>query len=135
MEATIERLENNTTTDFVGGKWQREINVRDFIQKNYTPYNGNSDFLAEPTEATKKLWEECLELFKDRIVIFHLKDYIVKDNKLVQVGLGQGLIDYSKIIPKIMKNNPNAYLIFEGVVGDDIKSSKEYIERLVYGTK
>ena len=50
--------------DFIGGKWQKEINVRDFIQRNYTPYYGDSRFLAEPTHATTKLWEECCELFK-----------------------------------------------------------------------
>ena len=55
---------DNKTFDFIGGKWQSEINVRDFIQKNYTPYYGDSRFLAEPTEATKKLWDECCELFK-----------------------------------------------------------------------
>ncbi len=49
---------------FVGGKWQSEINVRDFIQKNYTPYEGDSSFLAGPTEATKKLWDMCCELSK-----------------------------------------------------------------------
>ncbi len=49
---------------FKPGKWQTEINVRDFIQRNYTPYDGDSSFLAGPTEATKKLWEECCELFK-----------------------------------------------------------------------
>ena len=47
-------------SDFVGGKWQTEVNVRDFIQKNYTPYDGDASFLTGPTEATKKLWEECL---------------------------------------------------------------------------
>lgn len=52
------------TSDFIGGKWQTEINVRDFIQKNYTPYYGNSEFLAEPTSATQKLWSECCDLFK-----------------------------------------------------------------------
>ena len=86
-------------------------------------------------EKRYEIFDECLNLFKDRIVIFHLKDYVVKENKLVQVGLGKGLIDYSLIIPKIMKNNPNAYLIFEGVLGDDIKQSKDYIERIIYGTK
>ena len=50
--------------DFVPGKWQTEINVRDFIQKNYTPYEGDSSFLAKPTNATKKLWQECCELYK-----------------------------------------------------------------------
>ena len=54
----------NSTSDFVGGKWQHEINVRDFIQKNYKPYYGDSSFLAEPTTATTKLWEECCNLFK-----------------------------------------------------------------------
>ena len=51
-------------TEFVSGKWNKEINVRDFIQRNYTPYEGDSSFLTEPTEATKKLWGECLDLFE-----------------------------------------------------------------------
>ena len=50
--------------DFESGDWQSEINVRDFIQKNYTPYEGDSSFLENPTEKTKKLWDEVLELYK-----------------------------------------------------------------------
>ncbi|MBP3596265.1 MAG: formate C-acetyltransferase [Clostridia bacterium] len=50
--------------DFNGGEWEKEINVRDFIQKNYTPYEGNEDFLVSATEKTKKLWNEVLELYK-----------------------------------------------------------------------
>ena len=49
---------------FQKGDWQKEINVRDFIQKNYTPYEGDSSFLAKTTESTKKLWDEVLELYK-----------------------------------------------------------------------
>lgn len=49
---------------FNNGAWQKEINVRDFIQKNYTPYDGDESFLAGPTEATKELWKEILELQK-----------------------------------------------------------------------
>ena len=49
---------------FASGDWQHEINVRDFIQRNYTPYVGDSSFLTKPTEKTKKLWEEVLELYK-----------------------------------------------------------------------
>ncbi|MBQ9657798.1 MAG: formate C-acetyltransferase [Clostridia bacterium] len=49
---------------FNEGDWTGEINVRDFIQRNYTPYEGNSEFLAGPTEKTKKLWDEVLELYK-----------------------------------------------------------------------
>ena len=49
---------------FEKGDWQSEINVRDFIQRNYTPYEGDATFLAGPTEKTKKLWDEVLELYK-----------------------------------------------------------------------
>ena len=49
---------------FNNGAWQKEINVRDFIQKNYTPYDGDESFLAGPTEATKELWKEIQELQK-----------------------------------------------------------------------
>ena len=49
---------------FNSGDWQNEINVRDFIQKNYTPYEGDSSFLAEATERTNKLWNEVLDLYK-----------------------------------------------------------------------
>lgn len=49
---------------FNSGKWQKEIDVRSFIQSNYTPYEGNSDFLTSATDKTKKLWNEVLELYK-----------------------------------------------------------------------
>ena len=50
--------------NFKSGDWQSEINVRDFIQHNYTPYEGDDSFLAGPTEKTKKLWNEVLDLYK-----------------------------------------------------------------------
>lgn len=46
---------------FKEGPWTEEINVRDFIQRNYTPYNGDAEFLAGPTEKTKKLWDTLEE--------------------------------------------------------------------------
>ncbi len=49
---------------FNPGKWTEEINVRDFIQRNYKPYDGDESFLAEPTPATKQLWNEVLDLLK-----------------------------------------------------------------------
>ena len=49
---------------FVGGNWEHEIDVRDFIQKNYTPYDGDESFLAGPTENTSKLWDEVMDLFQ-----------------------------------------------------------------------
>ena len=50
--------------EFNGGVWEREVNVRDFIQKNYTPYDGDDSFLVGPTQATKDLWNQVLELSK-----------------------------------------------------------------------
>lgn len=49
---------------FTEGSWTREINVRDFIQKNYTPYEGSAEFLVAPTARTQQLWQEVLELMK-----------------------------------------------------------------------
>ena len=46
------------------GNWQEEVDVRDFIQKNYTPCTGDDSFLAESTDDTKKLWNEVLDLYK-----------------------------------------------------------------------
>lgn len=50
---------------FKPGRWSNtSINLRDFIQKNFTPYDGDDSFLAGPTEATTKLWEQVMELSK-----------------------------------------------------------------------
>ena len=48
--------------DFTPGVWQNEINVRDFIQKNYTPYEGDESFLQGPTKETGELWDQVMEL-------------------------------------------------------------------------
>ena len=50
--------------DFKGKAWKDEINVRDFIQSNYTPYEGDDSFLAGPTDRTTKLWDEVLKLYE-----------------------------------------------------------------------
>ena len=55
-------MHENEWTGFVPGVWEKEIDVRDFIQKNYTPYDGDDAFLAGPTEDTKALWQQVLEL-------------------------------------------------------------------------
>jgi formate C-acetyltransferase len=49
---------------FDKGTWTKEVNVRDFILRNYKPYEGNDSFLADATEATKNLWEQVMELTK-----------------------------------------------------------------------
>ncbi|RHP35818.1 formate C-acetyltransferase [Lachnotalea sp. AF33-28] len=47
---------------FKGGKWLRTITVRNFIQNNFTPYEGDESFLCGPTDATKKLWDQVMDL-------------------------------------------------------------------------
>lgn len=50
----------NAWAGFASGEWKTEVNVRDFIQANYTPYEGNESFLAEATPATTKLWDKVM---------------------------------------------------------------------------
>ena len=57
-------MERPEWQDFKTGKWDREVNVRDFIQRNYHPYDGDESFLAGPTQATKDLWAQVLDLQK-----------------------------------------------------------------------
>ncbi len=49
---------------FIGGKWEKFVDVRDFIQKNYTPYEGDDSFLCGPTQNTKDLWAQVMDLTK-----------------------------------------------------------------------
>ena len=50
--------------DFISGRWMSEIDVRDFIQKNYQPYDGDDAFLSGPSVKTSKLWAKCQELLR-----------------------------------------------------------------------
>lgn len=56
---------NKNWNGFKPGKWQTQIDVRDFIQKNYTPYEGNADFLMGPDDNTKAVWDRCMELMAE----------------------------------------------------------------------
>ena len=57
-------MEINAWKDFKDGIWKDKIDVRDFIQSNYTPYEGDDKFLTGATENTKKLWAQVMELNK-----------------------------------------------------------------------
>ncbi|GAA0862150.1 formate C-acetyltransferase [Paraclostridium tenue] len=57
-------MNNTAWKDFKGGKWSKEIDVRNFIQLNYTPYEGDDSFLAKATENTNSLIDEMMDLFK-----------------------------------------------------------------------
>jgi formate C-acetyltransferase len=81
---------------FKPGLWQKEINVRDFIQQNYTPYEGDDSFLASATERTKKLWDQLNQLFIEErkkgvldisqipsSITAHAPGYIDRDNEII----------------------------------------------------
>ena len=89
----------NAWNGFTGGLWQKEINVRDFIQQNYEPYEGDEAFLAPATERTKKIWDHLNELFLEErkkgvldvsqipaSITSHGPGYIDRDNEVI-VGL------------------------------------------------
>ena len=84
---------------FRRGLWQKEINVRDFIQQNYTPYEGDASFVAHATERTKKIWEQLKALFPEErrkgvldvslvpgSITSHGPGYIDRENEII-VGL------------------------------------------------
>ncbi len=82
-------------TDFVGGKWESEINLRDFIQKNYTPYDGDDTFLAGPTQNTTDLWAMVMDLTKKEREAGGVLDM---DTKVISTitSHGPGYLDKSK---------------------------------------
>ena len=80
---------------FVGGEWQRVVDVRDFIQKNYTPYEGDDAFLCGPTQDTKDLWAQVMDLAKKEREAGGVLDM---DTKVVSTltSHGPGYLDKSK---------------------------------------
>jgi len=103
MATTVQQIEREKLPEawngFTGGLWQSEINVRDFIQQNYTPFEGDESFLAAATERTTKIWNRLNELFVEErkkgvldisqvptSIIAHAPGYIDRDNEVI-VGL------------------------------------------------
>ncbi len=80
---------------FVGGQWEKVVDVRDFIQRNYTPYEGDDAFLCGPTQATKDLWDQVLDLSKKEREAGGVLDM---DTKVVSTltSHGPGYLDKSK---------------------------------------
>ncbi len=88
-------MESTAWNGFVGGEWQRVIDTRDFIQRNYTPYEGDDSFLCGPTQATKDLWAQVMELSKQEREAGGVLDM---DTKVVSTltSHGPGYLDKSK---------------------------------------
>lgn len=113
-------------SDFKGKIWKKEINVRDFIQNNYTPYTGDESFLVGATESTKAVWSKLTEMFKEEIakgvydaetrypqsIDTYGPGYISKENESI-VGLQTDAPLKRGIYPKgglrMVENSLNAY--------------------------
>ena len=75
-----------------------------------------------------KILDYGLQVFGRQIEIFHIKDFTVVDGKLKQCAVGQGQLDFDRILSAIYKSNPYAKLVFEGTVGDDVAPSVKFIK-------
>lgn len=120
-----EESRNNPWRDFEPGPWQSRINLRDFIQRNYTPYEGDRSFLAGPTERTRKVWEKLLPMLAEETkkgvldvsqepstIIAHGPGYIDRDLELI-VGVQTDAPLKRAIMPKggwrVVENSLKAY--------------------------
>lgn len=88
-------MEKKEWTGFTPGVWEREINVRDFIQKNYTPYDGDDTFLKGPTSNTNELWNQVMDLTKQEREAGGVLDM---DTKIISTitSHGPGYLDKNK---------------------------------------
>lgn len=79
----------------------------------------------------EKIFDDCLTLFEDRIMIFHIKDFIVDDEnqKLIQCCIGKGIMNYDYMLPIIKEKCPNAVLVFEGSKPEDMQFSYNFIKQ------
>ena len=105
---------------FEQGKWCDDIDTRDFIQKNYTPYDGDESFLAGPTDATNKLWGKLQELQKEeraKGVVLDMDTHIVTGINAHKPGyIDESMKDLEKIVG-LQTDKPlkRAFMPFGGI--------------------
>lgn len=88
---------------------------------NYLDASNYSDYL--------EILDEGLKTFAGKIIVFHMKDFVVEDGKIKQVVPGKGRFDYDKILSKVKAYDKDAILVLEGTTGEDIVPCTEFIKR------
>lgn len=83
------------------------------------------------THEQRQLIDEMVECFNDQIAVVHAKDFVLKEGKLVQVAPGKGEMDYPYLIAKLRTLQTSPDLILEGVTGEDIPFSRDYLIKLL----
>ena len=89
---------------------------------NYLDMSNYQNYLA--------IFEEGLKTFAGKIVVFHMKDFIVADGKIKQVAPGKGMFDYPALLKMIKNYDKDAVLVLEGTTGEDIVPSIEFINKI-----
>ena len=115
---------------FVPGLWMEEINVRDFIQRNYQVYEGDDAFLEGPTESTKELWEKVLKLSREEMekggvldmdteiisgILSHGPGYLEKEQEKI-VGFKRALQPYGGIRMAVKACQENGYQVSPKII-------------------
>ena len=75
--------------------------------------------------------ERGTRLFGDNILLYHIKDFTVTDGKIKQCGVGRGVLDFERILKTIYNQNPEAILVLEGTVGEDIPYAIEHLKKII----
>lgn len=89
---------------------------------NYLDMSNYADYL--------NILKEGLKTFAGKIVVFHLKDFVVEDGKIKQVAPGKGLFDYRAILTEIKAYDKDAVLVLEGTTGEDIIPCTDFVRRI-----
>ena len=101
---------------------------RDNVRVIFDLYNYISD---ENYESAYDILSRGHELFGSDILLYHVKDFVVKDGRISQCGVGKGTLDYKRILSEIHRYNPDAILVLEGTMGDDIPYAVNYIRTII----
>ena len=72
-----------------------------------------------------------LSIFGNKILLFHIKDFVIEDHKLKQCGVGRGILDFDIILRKIHAHNPKAILVLEGTTGEDIDYAVSFLRKKI----
>ena len=75
-----------------------------------------------------EILHEGISLLGDKILLFHIKDFVIENEKLKQCGVGKGILDFDRILSAIYNHNKDAILVLEGTVGDDLPFAVSYLK-------
>ena len=103
--------------------------AKDYVPESYGGYDGNYLYIGN-YQNREAIFQECLELFKDKIKVFHIKDFVIENDQIVEVEIGKGIMGWHKFLPIIKEKYPEAILVFEGV--KNVPASLQFVKKVLY---